>query len=155
MSATAVRPSLSVKIKSLSPDLIPPVRAHHDDAGFDLHAQEDFYLHPGRGVQVPCGFALEMPRQYAGLILPRSGLACKHGITVANAPGLIDSGYRGEICVLLHMLYMMDSKTVHIKRGDRIAQLVFVKLPTIRELVSADLLEHSDRGTGGFGSTGT
>jgi dUTP pyrophosphatase len=129
----------------------PPARAHEDDAGYDLHAAEAAELAPGERASVGTGIALEIPAGWAGLVLPRSGLAARHGIALVNSPGLIDPGYRGEVRVLL--LNTDRSDTFEITPGDRIAQLVLVRFET-PELEGADTLEVSARGEGGFGSTG-
>jgi dUTP pyrophosphatase len=128
-----------------------PARAHPGDAGLDLHAAEDVSLKPGERASVATGIAIAIPDGYAGFLVPRSGLAAKHGIGVVNAPGLIDSGYRGEIRVLLVNLDPSDS--VDLRRGERIAQLVVqpVEEATLREVGELPL---SARGEGGFGSTG-
>jgi dUTP pyrophosphatase len=129
----------------------PPARAHEDDAGYDLHAAEAAELAPGERASVGTGIALEIPAGWAGLVLPRSGLAARHGIALVNSPGLIDPGYRGEVRVLL--LNTDRSETFEITPGDRISQLVLVRFET-PELEGAETLEVSARGEGGFGSTG-
>ena len=127
-----------------------PARARAHDAGLDLYAAEAVIIEPGARVLIPTGIALAIPEGYAGFVLPRSGLAVRHGLTLLNTPGLIDSGYRGEVKVLL---VNHDRATTTIARGDRIAQLVIQRVePT--ELVEVDELPSSDRGDGGFGSTG-
>jgi len=127
-----------------------PARARAHDAGLDLYAAEAVVIEPGARVLIPTGIALAIPEGYAGFVLPRSGLAVRHGLTLLNTPGLIDSGYRGEVKVLL---VNHDRATTTIARGDRIAQLVIQRVePT--ELVEVDELPSSDRGDGGFGSTG-
>ncbi len=135
----------------LRPDATVPVRAHPTDAGLDLCAVEPAELVPGARVAVPTGLALAIPTGWAGLVVPRSGLALRHGVTVANAPGLIDAGYRGELRVILVNL---GAETHHVAAGDRIAQLVLTPVWD-GTLEVADQLPDSDgRGTGGFGSTG-
>lgn len=129
----------------------PPTRAHDDDAGYDLHAAEAAILAPGERASVGTGVALEIPPGWAGLVLPRSGLAARHGITLVNAPGLIDPGYRGEVRVLL--LNTDPADPFEITAGDRIAQLVLVRFET-PELEEAEALGVTTRGQGGFGSTG-
>ena len=129
----------------------PPARAHAGDAGYDLHALEAASIGPGRRASVGTGIAVEIPEGHADLVLPRSGLAARHGITLPNAPGLIDSGYRGELRVLL--LNTDPEAPFEVEPGDRIAQLVLVRAET-PGLVEADTLEESSRGEGGFGSTG-
>ncbi|MFL5884030.1 MAG: dUTP diphosphatase [Thermoleophilaceae bacterium] len=129
----------------------PPAPAHPGDAGYDLRAAEPARIEPGERRSVATGVALEIPDGYAGLVLPRSGLAARHGIALVNGPGLIDSGYRGEVRVLL--LNTDREDTFDIDVGDRIAQLVLVAhaSPELEEV--ADLAD-SVRGAGGFGSTG-
>jgi dUTP pyrophosphatase len=129
----------------------PPTRAHDDDAGCDLHAAEAATIPPGERVSVGTGVAIELPPGHAGLVVPRSGLAARHGISVVNAPGLIDSGYRGEVRVLL--LNTDRQEPFEVEPGDRIAQLVVVQVAS-PELVEADALDETPRGAGGFGSTG-
>lgn len=129
-----------------------PTRAHPGDAGLDLHALEGATLEPGGRAAMPTGIAVEIPPGYAGLVLPRSGLALRHGIALVNAPGLIDSGYRGEVQVLL--LNTDRSTPFAIAAGDRIAQLVVVRSEMV-SAVEAQELSASARGAGGFGSSGT
>jgi dUTP pyrophosphatase len=129
----------------------PPVRAHDDDAGYDLHAAEEASLGPGERASVGTGIALEIPAGFAGLVLPRSGLAARHGIALVNAPGLIDPGYRGEVRVLL--LNTDRAEVFEVGPGDRVAQLLLVRFET-PELEGAQALEASVRGEAGFGSTG-
>lgn len=128
-----------------------PTRAHPGDAGLDLHALEGATLEPGGRAAMPTGIAVEIPPGYAGLVLPRSGLALRHGIALVNAPGLIDSGYRGEVQVLL--LNTDRSTPFAIAAGDRIAQLVVVRSEMV-SAVEAQELSASARGGGGFGSSG-
>ena len=136
----------------LDPDLPLPAHARVGDAGADLMAREDVVLRAGGGrALVPTGVAVAIPLGYAGLVLPRSGLALRHGVTVLNAPGLIDAGYRGELTVLLVNTDPADEYTV--RRGDRVAQLVIVAVEQVAPAVVAELPE-SDRGPGGFGHTG-
>lgn len=127
-----------------------PARARADDAGLDLYAAEAATIEPGARALVPTGIALAIPAGYAGLVLPRSGLALRHGLTLLNTPGLIDAGYRGEVKVLL---VNHDRAAVTVARGDRIAQLVIQRVEPA-ELVEVDELPTTDRGAGGFGSTG-
>ena len=127
-----------------------PTKANDGDAGFDLMATEDVVLFPDEPRVVPTGLRIALPLGSAGLVLPRSGLAKKHDVTVANAPGLIDSGYRGEVGVLL---VNRANTNYHVKRGDRVAQLVIVSLPIAHFALVASL-EASERGEGGFGSSG-
>jgi dUTP pyrophosphatase len=140
-----------VKIARLRPDAILPTRAYGGDAGFDLYAAVPGRLGPGMRAQIPTGVAVEIPPGQAGLVLPRSGLAAKHGIALVNAPGLIDSGYRGELSVLL--LNTDSRATFELAAGDRIAQLVLVDVLT-PELEEVDELGSSERHTRGFGSSG-
>jgi dUTP pyrophosphatase len=127
-----------------------PAYARADDAGLDLHAAEAVTLKPGARALVPTGLALAIPPGYAGLVLPRSGLALRHGVTLLNTPGLIDAGYRGEVKVLLVNL---GEAAVTLDRGDRIAQLVVQRVEHVT-LTPVSELSSSARGTGGFGSTG-
>ena len=132
-------------------DLPLPSRQTTGSAGFDLaSAEPDFVLAPGERRSVSTGLAVEIPPGIEGQVRPRSGFALRHGITLPNAPGTIDSDYRGEVRVILQNL---GTEPVTIVRGDRIAQLVFARYET-PELVDATELEQSTRGTGGFGSTG-
>ena len=128
-----------------------PTQAHADDAGFDLYATEAATLAPGQREAIGCGFGIALPDGLAALVLPRSGLALKAGLTVLNAPGLIDAGYRGEVKVIL--INHDPSATHAIAIGDRIAQLVITALPAVT-FTERDDLPESTRGTGGFGSTG-
>lgn len=139
-------------VRRLDPSVEIPTRAHAGDAGLDLQAAEAASVGPGERRSVGTGIAVSIPEGHAGLVLPRSGLAANHGIALVNSPGLIDSGYRGEVRVLL--LNTDREQTFEVKRGDRIAQLLVVPLPelTVQE---QDELEDSPRGAGGFGSTGS
>lgn len=139
-----------VLVRRLDPELPLPSHAREDDAGLDLLAAEAFTIEPGGRALVPTGIAVAIPAGHAGLVLPRSGLALRQGVTVLNAPGLIDAGYRGEIKVLL---INHDRAAATIARGDRIAQLVVQRVERA-ELVEVAELPASDRGQGGFGSTG-
>jgi dUTP pyrophosphatase len=143
---------MTLRIARLDERARLPTRAHDGDAGLDLYALEDAMLAPGERASVPTGVAVEIPPGQAGLVLPRSGLAARHGISVVNAPGLVDSGYRGEIRVLL--LNTDRAQPFEVAAGDRIAQLVLVRveLPTPVEVSS---LTDSERGAGGFGSSGS
>ena len=127
-----------------------PKKAHIDDAGYDLYSRIDVELAPISGTAVPVGFAMELPCGYEAQIRPRSGLAAKHHITVTNSPGTVDANYRGEVNAIL---FNLGKAPFTIKRGDRIAQMVICKLPEI-ELKEVAALSESDRGTGGFGSSG-
>ena len=128
-----------------------PTRAHEGDAGLDLYACEAAHLGPGERWSVGTGIAVEIPDAHAGLVLPRSGLAREHGITVLNSPGLIDSGYRGEVGVLL--LNTDPAEVFRIEAGDRIAQLLVVPIAPA-EPIEVEGLAESARGGGGFGSSG-
>jgi dUTP pyrophosphatase len=143
---------LSLRVKRLDPRAVLPGRAHDGDAGLDLHALDGFELAPGERAQVRTGIAIALPPGTAGLVLPRSGLAARHGISVVNAPGLIDEGYRGEVQVLL--LNTDGHETFRADAGDRIAQLVVVDVEA-PEIVETDDLGDSSRGAGGFGSSGS
>jgi dUTP diphosphatase len=138
--------------RRLDPDAILPERAHPGDAGFDLRSVEDVEVGPGERAMVRTGVAVAIADGHAGLVLPRSGLASRHGLTLANAPGLIDSGYRGEL--ICSVVNLDRDEGVKIARGDRIAQLVIVPVPEVRP-AWIDELPPSSRGEGGFGSTGT
>lgn len=135
----------------LDPDAVLPERAHPGDAGFDLRSIEDVEVGPGERAMVRTGLAVAIPDGHAGLVLPRSGLASKHGLTLANAPGLIDSGYRGEL--ICSVVNLDPHESVKIARGDRIAQLLVVEVPE-RRPGWVDELPPSSRGESGFGSTG-
>ena len=141
----------ALRVRRLHPAARLPVRAHDDDAGYDLCAVEDATLAPGERATVGTGIAIELPAGHAGLVLPRSGLAARHGIAIVNAPGLIDPGYRGELKVLLLNTDRRD--TFAVAAGDRIAQLVVVAVST-PAIVEADALAATPRGEGGFGSSG-
>ena len=129
-----------------------PARAYPGDAGLDLHALEPAVLGPGERAAIRTGIAVEIPEGQAGLVLPRSGLASRHGIALVNAPGLIDAGYRGEVRVLL--LNTDRGARFEIDAGDRIAQLLLVTVES-PDVVEVDALTASERGTGGFGSSGS
>lgn len=143
---------MEIKFKRLLLEAVPPAYARHGDAGADLYAvePEDVEIKPGQVVAIQTGIALEIPYGYVGLIHPRSGLAGKKAITVANAPGTVDSGYRGEILVLLTNI---GTETQVISHGDRIAQLVIQKVENAA-FTEVTELSDSERGEGGFGSTG-
>jgi dUTP pyrophosphatase len=142
---------MELKVQLLSDSAVLPTRAHEGDAGLDLCASEAAHIGPGERWQVPTGIAVEIPEGHAGLVLPRSGLARRHGISLVNAPGLIDSGYRGEVKVLL--LNNDPAEVFRIKPGDRIAQLLITPY-VAADAVEAGELAASERGDGGFGSTG-
>lgn len=142
---------LRVPLRALDPDLPLPTYAYAGDAGVDLRSTRDEVLRPFERRLVPCGVALALPRGYAGFVLPRSGLAAKHGVSLVNAPGLIDSDYRGEVCAVL--VNLDPHEPFAIKRGDRIAQLVIMPVPPVSFEATADLSD-TERGSGGFGSSG-
>jgi dUTP diphosphatase len=142
---------MSFRFTRLTEAAKAPQRAHPGDAGCDLFAAESARLEPGERASVGTGIAVEIPDGSAGLVLPRSGLAARHGISVVNAPGLIDAGYRGELRVLL--LNTDKAETFAIEPGERIAQLVIVEIGDA-EPVEVGELAQSVRGEGGFGSTG-
>ena len=129
---------------------LQPRKAHESDAAYDLRAARDLTLAPGSHAAVPTGVRIELPPNYVADVRPRSGLALKYGVTVLNAPGTIDSGYRGEIPAIL---INHGSEPFEIHRGDRIAQMLFLRLPEC-EFIPAPTLSVSDRGESGFGSTG-
>jgi dUTP pyrophosphatase len=137
-------------IRRLREDAVLPSRAYPGDAGLDLSADERAELAPGERATIGTGLALALPNGRAGLVLPRSGLASRNGIGVLNAPGLIDSGYRGEVRVILHN---HGSETFRVDPGMRIAQLVVVAVEDVR-LVEVEELPASERGEGGYGSSG-
>lgn len=142
---------ITIEIVRLDPDLPVPTYSHPLDAGADLCSAEDFVLEPGERRLVPTGIAIALPPGYAGFIHPRSGLAARHGLTIVNAPGTVDAGYRGEIKISL--LNTDRSAAVHVSRGDRIAQLV-VQAVARGAFVPVSQLPDSVRGSGGHGSTG-
>jgi dUTP pyrophosphatase len=144
--------SRELPFKRLDPDAPLPGRAHPGDAGLDLRSAVDVEVGPGERAMVPTGLAVAIPEGHAGLVLPRSGLASRQGLTLANAPGLIDAGYRGEvICAVVNL---DREHAVRIARGDRIAQLVVVQVPEVTPVLVEEL-PPTARGDGGFGSTGT
>ncbi len=142
---------MNLRVRRLDERGLLPSRAHVDDAGLDLHALEDEVVAPGERASIRTGIAIEVPGGHAGLVLPRSGLALRHGIALVNAPGLIDPGYRGEVRVLL--LNTDRSQSFALAAGDRIAQLVLVRTPPAA-VVEVGELSTSSRGGGGFGSSG-
>jgi dUTP pyrophosphatase len=142
---------VQIPVAKLKPEAVLPTRAHAGDAGLDLYACEAAHLGPGERWGVGTGVAIEIPAGHAGLVLPRSGLAREHGITLVNSPGLIDAGYRGELRVLL--LNADPAEVFRVEPGDRIAQLVITPI-ALPEPVEAEELSDSSRGQGGFGSSG-
>jgi dUTP pyrophosphatase len=142
---------VSLPVRRLDPRATLPTRAYDGDAGLDLYALEAVRLEPGERAAVPTGIAVEIPLGHAGLVLPRSGLAASHGIALVNAPGLIDSGYRGEVRVLL--LNTDRTAAYDVQPGDRIAQLLLVRFEA-PEVIEVQALAESERAAGGFGSSG-
>jgi dUTP pyrophosphatase len=140
-----------LRIKCLRTDVEVPVRAHAADAGLDLRCAEPFVLFPGERKVIGTGLSIAFPPGHAALILPRSGLASKKGVTVINTPGLVDAGYRGEVGI---PLINHSSETYRAAAGERIAQMVLITLPTV-EIEEVDELDETDRGAGGFGSSGS
>jgi dUTP pyrophosphatase len=143
---------VNLRVRRLDDRAVLPRRAHPGDAGLDLHALEERMLAPGERAAIPTGIAVEIPAGHAGLVLPRSGLALRHGIALVNAPGLIDSGYRGELRVLLLNTDRRDP--FQIERGDRVAQLVVIRTEMV-SVLEVQTLSGSARGAGGFGSSGS
>jgi len=141
-----------VQIQRLDKGLPLPEYARPGDAGMDVYSTIDCSIAPGARAVIPTGIAIALPEGYVCLVHPRSGLAAKNGISIVNTPGTIDSGYRGEIKVIL--INTDQSETFEIKRGDRIAQLVFQKFESAR-FYEVENLPESQRGAGGFGSTGS
>jgi dUTP pyrophosphatase len=142
---------LKIQVKRLDPDAPLPAYARTGDAGLDLLASEDVTLQPGERAAVPTGVAIAIPEGYAGFVHARSGRALKEGLALPNAPGLIDSGYRGELKVIL--VNLDRSSPIDIKRGDKIAQLVIQRVESV-EMEVVEILPDSERGEGGFGSSG-
>jgi dUTP pyrophosphatase len=142
---------VQLPVLRLKEEAVLPTRAHPGDAGLDLYACEAAHIGPGERWSVGTGVGVEIPEGHAGLVLPRSGLARDHGIALVNAPGLIDSGYRGELRVLL--LNTDPAETFRVEAGDRIAQLVLTPIATPEPVEAAELTE-SVRGRAGFGSSG-
>lgn len=140
-----------IKLKKLDEGLPTPRYANIGDAGLDLYAAEDVTLAPGQRAMISTGIAVAIAPGYAGFVQPRSGLAAKQGFSIVNTPGLIDSGYRGEIKVI--GINTDQAASIELKRGDRVAQLVIQEVPVV-ELVEVDELDETERSVGGFGSTG-
>lgn len=140
-----------IRLRRLDPGIPVPARAHDGDAGVDLCTTEDVTLEPGRRALVGTGIAVALPFGTVGLIHPRSGLAAKFGLSIVNAPGTVDAGYRGEIkvCLINHDTH----SAIELKRGDRIAQLLVQKVE-LPEFVEVDELDDTTRGSGGYGSSG-
>ena len=143
---------LNVSIKRLDPEVELPTYAYEGDAGLDLRANESVEIPPHERVLISTGIAIALPDGYAGFVQPRSGMALKRGLSIANTPGLIDAHYRGEIKVIA--VNLDPRETIRIERGERIAQLVIQQVPVVH-LVEVDELDKTDRGAGGFGSSGS
>ena len=142
---------MRIEFRKLDPDVALPGRARDGDAGLDLQANNTLKVGPGERAMVPTGLAVAIPTGHAGLVLPRSGLASRQGLTLANSPGLIDEGYRGEIIVAV--VNLDPEQPVEIRKGDRIAQLVVVPFAPVEPAEVAEL-SPSTRGEAGFGSSG-
>ena len=144
------RHRVTVKVKLLSEDAVVPTMAREGDVAFDLYSLVDHVLKPGDRFAVPTGISVEIPEGYEGEVRPRSGLALKHGVTVLNSPGTIDSGYRGEVKVIMINL---GDEPFKIEKGMRISQLAIRPVPLV-SIVESDSLSETERGDRGFGSTG-
>ena len=142
---------IRVPIKRLDPSVELPNYAYEGDAGLDLRSNEDVTLAPNERRLLSTGLAIAIPEGYAGFVQPRSGLALREGLSMANTPGLIDAHYRGELKVCA--VNLDNSRPIHIERGERIAQLVIQRVPVV-QLLEVDELDQTDRGAGGFGSSG-
>lgn len=142
---------MHLPVKKLADNAIIPKAAYAGDAGIDLSSTEDLVLKPFERRLVPTGLAIRLPEGYAGFVTPRSGSAIKQGLSIVNAPGLIDSGYRGELKVIL--INLDPQNDIVIKAGDRIAQLVVMKVEQLQPVETSEL-DSTERGTGGFGSSG-
>ena len=142
---------ISLPVKRHDPTVELPTYAYAGDAGLDLRSSEDVTLAPLERRLVSTGLAVAIPEGYAGFVQPRSGLALREGLSMANTPGLIDSHYRGELKVCA--INLDPERSIHIERGERIAQLVIQRVPVV-SLVEVDELDETDRGAGGFGSSG-
>lgn len=142
---------LVLPIKRLDPDVELPSYAYEGDAGLDLRANVDTDIAPFERKLIPTGLAVAIPEGFAGFVQPRSGLALKSGLSMANTPGLIDSHYRGELKVIA--VNIDANEPIHISKGERVAQLVIQRVPVV-SLMEVDELDETDRGTGGFGSSG-
>ncbi len=141
---------INIKIKRLNENAILPEKQHDSDAGYDLYSIEEIILKPNQIYKVKTGIAIQIPNNYGGLVLPRSGLSSKYGISLINTPGLIDPGYRGE---LLIPLINHSSNEYTINKNERVAQLILIDIPEVKIEVTSDL-DASDRDSKGFGSTG-
>lgn len=143
--------TVNVSIKRLDPSVELPAYAYSGDAGLDIRANETVDIPPHERALISTGLAIALPDGYAGFMQPRSGMALKRGLSIANTPGLIDAHYRGELKVIA--VNLDSHETIHIERGERIAQLVIQEVPVV-QLIEVDELDETDRGTGGFGSSG-
>ena len=143
--------AITLKLKKLDDSVPTPAYAKPGDAGLDLYAAQDASIDPGCREIISTGIAIAIPEGYAGFVQPRSGMALKKGLSMANTPGLIDAHYRGELKVVA--INLDPEEPIHIDRGERIAQLVIQKVPVV-ELDEVDELDETDRGAGGFGSSG-
>lgn len=143
--------SIDLKITKLDPNIELPTYAYQGDAGLDLRAIDSYDIEPGCRMLIHTGIAIAIPDGYAGFVQPRSGLALKKGLSIVNTPGLIDAHYRGELMVIALNTDLNNS--IHIERGDRIAQLVIQEVPVVN-LVIVDELDETDRGAEGLGSSG-
>jgi len=141
---------MTLKFRRIHPDAVLPAYAHPSDAGMDVRSVEDVTIPVGGRALVPTGLMMALPPLYEAQVRPRSGLALKHGVTVLNTPGTIDSGYRGEIGVILANF---GERPFEVRKGDKIAQIVIAPV-TQPMIVETDSVDETDRGTGGFGSTG-
>jgi len=143
---------MEIQVKALHPDAVVPAYAHDGDAGCDLYAVEECVIRARGGrALVATGLSVAIPEGFGGFVLPRSGLASKHGVTCINSPGLVDAGYRGELKVAL--VNLDPDVDYHVKKGDRVAQLVIMPVASVF-FVATDELPVASRGIGGFGSTG-
>ena len=141
---------MTLRFKRIHPDAVLPSYAHPSDAGMDVRSVADLTIAPGTRALVPTGLVMLLPPLYEAQVRPRSGLALKSGVTVLNTPGTIDSGYRGEVGVILANL---GDVPFEVKKGDKVAQIVIAPV-TQPEIVETDVIDETDRGAGGFGSTG-
>ena len=141
---------MTLRFRKLHPDAVLPSYAHPSDAGMDVRSVQDLTIAPGKRALVPTGLVMLLPPMYEAQVRPRSGLALKSGVTVLNTPGTIDSGYRGEVGVILANFGEAD---FHVRKGDKIAQIVIAPV-TRSEIVETTEVDETDRGAGGFGSTG-
>lgn len=142
---------LVLPIKRLDSEVVLPSYAYEGDAGLDLRSNVDIDIAPFERKLIPTGLAVAIPEGFAGFVQPRSGLALKSGLSMANTPGLIDSHYRGELKVIA--VNLDANEAIHISKGERVAQLVIQRVPVV-SLMEVDELDETDRGTGGFGSSG-